>query len=79
MFLTKKKEEKLEKIVQVSNKKKFNCVNVRNDKGIVIGTLPVGCKVVVDGDFSEKKERTAIFAKNQNKKIKGTVLTSCLK
>lgn len=66
--------------IQVSDEKKYNSVNVRDDNGDIIGQIKNRSKVDVLGDCSEG-DRVPVkgVQMGTRKKITGTVLTSCLK
>nr|DAL71245.1 MAG TPA: hypothetical protein [Caudoviricetes sp.] len=64
----------------VDAEKPYIGVNVRDENGEVLGIIPNGTKVELVGEFDETAERTEIQGvTKEKKKIKGTVLTKCLK
>lgn len=64
----------------VDAEKPYIGVNVRDEKGQVLGIIPNGSKVELVGEFNASTERTEIQGVTKEKnKIKGTVLTKCLK
>lgn len=73
------KKNEVRKTVKVSDTKKYNSVNVRDDENTIIGKIKNGAKVVVT-DYDKAAERCITTGKDMTtgKKITGTVLTSCL-
>lgn len=64
----------------VDAEKPYIGVNVRDEKGQVLGIIPNGSKVELVGEFNASAERTEVSGiTKEKKKIKGTVLTKCLK
>lgn len=73
-------ENAVKMIIQVSNERKYNSVNVRSEENEIIGTIKNGTKVdVFDFDSSNERNLVKGVQMGTRKKIIGNVLTRCLK